>query len=266
MLPGYNQERPVERNYLDFEEKLINGLEELDLEGLSLMTYGSFVRGDYNPGRSDIDAVMTFPDDVVINKENLSLVGKVLQQALRENNVPFQVSVTDLTTMRDGRFNTYDESFYGYFQEEGKIIVGPDYRAEFCYELPTMNEQIPVRFNLRKSRIGLLFAEHYREEDYESFLGKFTKTLDSVSRGSKQILYFFDGELRKNRFAAEAFLQNTFPTIDVEPLLKIKELYHDPAKLDSLYRQPEEVLKLWNSSVTFFEEMIREYIKKHPKA
>jgi len=76
-------------------------------------------------------------------------------------------------------------------------------RPEFCYELPTMNEQIPVRFNLRKSRTGLLFAEHDREEDYETFLRRFTKTLDSVSRGSKQILYFSDGEMRKNRFAAQ---------------------------------------------------------------
>lgn len=265
MLLGYNQERPTERNYRDFEEKLVRGLTDLSQEGLSLMIYGSFIRGDYNPGRSDIDAVMTFPDDVVIDKQNLGLVGKVLHQALKGNNIPFQVSVTDLSTMRDGRFNTYDESFDAYFDEEGEIVVGPDYRPEFCYELPTMNEQIPVRFNLRKSRTGLLFAEHDRQEDYENFLRRFTKTLDSVSRGSKQILYFSDGELRKNRFAAQRLVQEVFPAVDVEPLVRIKELYHDPAKLDSLYQQPEEVMKLWNSSVTFFEEMIMEYIKKHPK-
>lgn len=89
--------------------------------------------------------------------------------------------------------------------------------------------------------------------------------MDSVSRGSKQILYFSDGELRKNRFAAQRLVQEVFPAVDIEPLVRIKKLYQDLEKLDSLYEQPEEVMKLWNSSLTFFEEMIREYIKKYPK-
>ena len=221
--------------------------------------------GDYNPGRSDIDAVMTFSDDVIIDKKDLGLVSKVLQQALEGNNIPFQVSVTDFSTMKDGRFNTFDASFKNYFSEEGKIVVGPDYRTDFCYELPTMDEQVPVRFNLRKARAGLLFSEHDKLQDYETFLVKFTKTLDSVSRGSKQILYFIDGELRKNRFAAQKLVQKFFPIVDTEPLARIKNLYHNPEKLNKLYHKPGEIIKLWNSSVTFFEEMIREYIKKYPK-
>jgi len=265
MLLGYNQKRPQARNYDDFIDKLTRGLKEADIKGLSLMIYGSYVRGDHNPGRSDIDAVMTFPEEVVIDKQNLNLAGRVLQHALKDNNIPFQVSVTDLTTMRDGRFNTYDRSFQGYFDEEGRIIAGPDYRPEFCYELPTMNEQVPVRFNLRKSRTGLLFAEHDRAEDYETFLKRFVKTLDSVSRGSKQILYFTDGKLRKNRFVAERLVQKVFPEVDTEPLERIRKLYHEPSRLDSLFEKPEEVMKLWNSSITFFEIMIREFIRKNPK-
>ena len=42
---GYNQKRPLERNYKDFEQKLIGGLKNLSIKGLSLMIYGSFVRG-----------------------------------------------------------------------------------------------------------------------------------------------------------------------------------------------------------------------------
>jgi hypothetical protein len=264
MILGYNQERPKEENYRDFDRKLVEGLERLNIDGLSLMIYGSYIRGDYHPGRSDIDAVMTFSDDVVIDKEDLQSVGKVMCNALDGNNVPFQVSVTDIATMKDGRFNTYDESFRDYFEEEGRVVIGPDYREEFKYELPTMNEQIPVRFNLRKSRFGLLFAEHDRTEDYESFVNRFNKTLDSVSRGSKQILYFIDGTLRKNRFAASDLIRDFFPEIDTEPLVRIKGLYKSPDKLDRLYKDPEEAMILWNSSLTFFEEMIREYIRKLP--
>ncbi len=264
MLLGYNQPRPTEENYADFRDKLVAGIKDLDIAGLSLMIYGSYVRGDHDVGRSDVDAVMIFPDDVVIDKRNLAQVATVLHRALKGNNVPFQVSVSDLTTMKDGRFNTYDESFKDYFFEEG-IIVGADYRGEFKYKFPTMSEQTPVRFNLRKSRIGLLFAEHDLHEDYETFLRRFIKTMDGASRGSKQILFFMDGTLRKTRFAAQDLITDVFPEIDITPLLRIKELYQDPAKLDDIYKKPEEIMELWNSTVTFFEEMIRGFIRKAPR-
>ena len=45
MILGYNQARPTAENYHDFQSKLVSGLKNLDIEGLSLMFYGSFVRG-----------------------------------------------------------------------------------------------------------------------------------------------------------------------------------------------------------------------------
>ena len=264
MILGYNKERPKAKNYRDFEHKLVSGLTELGIDGLSLMLYGSYVRGDLDIGRSDIDAVMIFPDNVVIDKQNLHKASIVIHQALKGNHVPFQVNVTDATTMKDGRFDSYDNSFRGYFDEEARI-TGIDYRPQINYELPTMNEQVSVRFNLRKTRSGLLFAEHDMNEDYESFLVKFTKSLDAVSRSSKQILYFVDGKLRKNRFSAMQIIRENFPEVNIGPLSRIKRVYNNPRELDDLYRNPLKVLEFWNSTVTFMEEMIREYIKKHPK-
>ncbi len=264
MILGYNKERPKVENYRDFEQRLVSGLTDLGIDGLSLMLYGSYVRGDFDIGRSDIDAVMIFPDNVVINKQNLNRVSGVLHQALNENNIPFQVNVTDATIMRDGRFNNYDNSFRSYFDEEARI-TGTDYRPQINYELPTMNEQVPVRFNLRKTRTGLLFAEHDRYVDYEAFLIKFTKSLDAVSRCSKQILYFVDGELRKNRFSAVQVINETFPEVNLESLLRIKKIYNNPQELDDLYKKPKEILDLWNSAVTFMEEMIRGYIERYPR-
>ena len=264
MILGYNKQRPTEKNYKDFERKLVRGLSDLEIDGLSLMLYGSYIRGDYNPGRSDIDAVLIFPDNVIINKQNLHRTSIILNDALQGNNISFQVTVTDIATMKDGRFNSYDKSFKEYFDEEARI-TGTDYREQITYELPTMNEQVPLRFNLRKMRTGLLFAEHDKREDYEAFLTKFNKSLDAVSRGSKQILYIMDGELRKNRFSALRETSNNFSEFNVEPLVHIKDLYHNPKKLDKLYKQPGDMLKLWNSSVTLFEEMIKAYIEKVPK-
>jgi predicted nucleotidyltransferase len=262
MIIGYNTERPRAENYTDFEKKFVLGLSGLKINGLSLMLYGSYVRGDYVAGRSDIDAVLIFPDDVVIDKQNLHRVSMVLHQALKGNNIPFQVTVTDATTMRDGRFNSYDESFREYFDEEARI-TGTDYRPQITYELPTMNEQVPIRFNLRKTRTGLLFAEHDKNEDYETFLAKFNKSLDAVSRGSKQIIYLIDGELRKNRFSAVKVIGQTFPEVNLELLLRIKQLYNNPHKFDEIYKNPDQVLDLWNSAVTLMEEMIRGYLQRN---
>ena len=83
------------------------------------MLYGSFVRGDYTAGRSDIDAVLTFPHDVVIPKEFMHEASVAVYHALRGNNVPFQISPLDITIIQDGRFNSFTDDFYDYFQSEG---------------------------------------------------------------------------------------------------------------------------------------------------
>jgi predicted nucleotidyltransferase len=262
MLAGYNQRRPTKENYEDFLSKLVSGLR--DFEGLSLMLYGSHVRGDSVPGRSDIDAVLITPDDVVMDKKRLEGMAHVLNEALKGNPVPFQVTLSDLATMKDGRFNSYNSPFREYFEQEGLVIVGPDYKSEFNYSVPEHPEQGSVTFNLRKARQGLLFAEHDRATDYELFLRRFNKTLDAASRGSKQILFMNDGNLRKNRFSALDEIPQVFPSVDVEPLRRIKHLYHHLDELDRLYTKPTEVMALWNSSVTFFEQMIQAYLKGKP--
>jgi hypothetical protein len=264
MILGYNQARPKKQDYEEFEKKLVSGISGLNIDGLSLMLYGSYVRGDSDFGRSDIDAVLIFPDKYVINKENLHKASVVVHEALKGKNVPFQVTVTDIETMRDGRFNSYDDTFEPYFKEEARI-TGKDYRPEIKYELPTMNEQSAVRFNLRKIRTGLLFAEHDKNEDYDAFLSKFNKSLDAVSRGSKQIVYFVDGVMRKNRFSGIDAVRETFPNVYVDTLLKIKRLYKNHEQLDAIYKKPDKALELWNSAATFFEEMIKAYIEICPR-
>lgn len=264
MVLGYNKSRPTAENYHDFIDKLVRGLKDLGNGGLSLMIYGSFVRGDYTPGRSDIDAVLTFPHDVVIDKEFVHEVSVALHEALDGNNVPFQVSPLDITTMRDGTFNSFTYEFYSYFQSEGKVVVGPDYRTEMACLQTKSGEENTLSHNLRKARQALLFSEHDKQENYEKFLERFDSSLNAASRGSKQILYLIDGELRKNRFSALKELPGHFPAVNLEPLERIRDLYDNPEKLDKLYKNPDETIRVWNSAVTFFEEVIREYIRKFP--
>lgn len=132
-----------------------------------------------------------------------------------------------------------------------------------CLKTKT-GEESTLSHNLRKTRIALMFAEHDRQEDYERFLERFNGTLNAASRGSKQILYLVDGELRKNRFSALQELGRHFPVVNVEPLERVRDLYHHPEKLDRLYRNSEEVMEVWNSATTFLEEVVREYVHKFP--
>ncbi len=264
MIPGYNAPRPTKKNYDDFFNKLVDGLRLTDIRGLGLLVYGSVVRKEMNYGRSDIDAVLVFDDDTVINKRNLQECSTVLSWAMEGNNVPFQVTVTDRRTMQDGRFNAYNPSFRDYFMEEGLPVFGPDYRREFRFAMPDHPDQNALTFNLRKCRQGLLFAEHDSRENYELFLQRFGKSLDAVSRGSKQVLGMIDGRVRKNRFSALSELEREFPKIDSAPLERIRHLYTHLDELDALYSQPKQIVEVWQSSLTFLEELIRRYMNRFP--
>ena len=101
MVLGYDEKRPRIENYFDFISKFTWGIQDLG-DDISLMVYGSYIREDDVPGRSDIDAVLVFPDEVIIDKEKLKLASMTLAKAQKGNNIPFQVTVTDIVTIRDG--------------------------------------------------------------------------------------------------------------------------------------------------------------------
>ncbi len=260
MVLGYDEKRPSEKNYKDFLEKLVVGLERLGNKEISLMIYGSYVRGDYVPGRSDIDALLIFPNEVVIDKTVFKEASIILSRAQELNNIPFQITPTDLKTMQEGRFNSYSPDFEPYFKEESKIIFGSDYRNKFVYKMSTHPSQDAVKFNLRKSRQGLLFSEYDKQINYTRFLERFNKTLDATSRASKQIITMVDGRFRKNRFSALEELSKIFPEVNIEPLIKIKGLYHNLEEMDKIYKNPKELIIVWNDSVHFFESLIKAYI------
>lgn len=264
MLIGYNCPRPTRENYDDFVSKLKEGLMGLNIKGLSLMVYGSYVRNDCDFGRSDIDGVLILSDNVVLNKANLASCSVVFSKALGGNNVPIQIGISDLTTMTDGRFNSYNQTFEDYFKQEGTILLGLDYRREFRFSMPTHPEQSPLTFNLRKCRQGLLMSQRDLETDYESFLRKFNKSLDAISRGSKQILHMADGRLTHNRFSALERISQVFPDLDTRLLKELKNLYQHPEELDELYRDTDKTLDVWNRGLTFFEEMIKTYVERFP--
>lgn len=262
---GYDEPWPKRKDYKLFLDKLIPRLESLGEKGLSVMVHGSFVTEQFIPGISDIDIVIIFPYDVVIDKRFMGEFSKVLHQTLSEHKIPFQPSPLDTTTMRDGRFNSFMNEFDYYFTKQGKIVIGPDYRKEIRLMELKKGDEGALSHNLRKMRQGLMYAERDKENDYPRFLEKFKATMNAASRGAKQIIYLSSGGQRENRFSALGELGKEFPEVDIEPLKEIKYLYHNLKRMEKVYHNPEEAMRVYNSSATFLEEVVRAYIRKHPR-
>lgn len=264
MIPGYDVPRATRIEYERFERDLVSGLQNENLPGVSLLLYGSYIRGEYDTGRSDIDGVLTFPDDVEINKANLMTTSRVLSESLQESNIPLQIAIADRATLKDGRFNSFEEDFRDYFLEEGRIVVGPDYRQETRYASLKPAVLGRATFNLRKSRAGLFHSEHDLRTDRGKLVKNFGKGLDGAINATKQIAYLTDNKLRKNKFSSLQFIEEIYPKVDLSPLFEIRAAYKNPKLLDALYQDTNAMMQLWIASLTSFEQMVKGYMKKVP--
>ena len=269
MTLGYDKPRPNRGQYHSFLDVACRGLERLGNKDLGLTIYGSFVRGDYIVGESDIDAVLVFPNNVVTDKRFFREVARNLNEARKKTGFPmedlFQVCPLDIGIMGDGRFNSLTEEFRDYFAMERRVLLGPDYTQDFVYELKKEGDMSALSHNLRKTRIALLHSAYTQENDLPAFVHGFHSTLKAASRASKQLLHLTDGKLRLNRFSALEELQRVFPEVDVKPLVLMRRLYTNPKDMDKVYRNPVEALGYWNSFMTFFEEVVRAYQEKFPR-
>ena len=68
--------------------------------------------------------------------------------------------------------------------------------------------------------------------------------------------------MRKNRFSALEELSKVFSNIDLEPLIRMKTIYHNLEELDSLYQNSDKIIKVWEDSVSFFESLIKAYLDR----
>lgn len=52
-----------------------------------LYIYGSYARGDYNVGRSDIDGGIILDSDVITDKTKVMELAKIIKEGLEQNRV-----------------------------------------------------------------------------------------------------------------------------------------------------------------------------------
>jgi len=264
MVLGYDEPRPSKQEYFEVERKLVDALRSFESEGLSLMSYGSFSRGEAVYGESDNDKILMFPHDFVIDKKFMHEISLVFNSVLKCTTVPLQISPLDFGTARDGRFNSFGINWDNHLREKAKIEFGPDYRNEIKYLDPKESLIHTISHNLRKNRIGLIFSEFYRNNAGLKYREKFHSSLKGITSNLKHLLTSIDGKVRENRFSTIESLSLQFPLIDISPLKETKELFQNPLKLDRVYQDEREIRRIWEENSTFFEQIIKEYVRQFP--
>ncbi len=264
MIPGYDFPRPEKMHYDAFVEELVHGLNNLGEKRLSLMLYGSYPSGRYQAGRSDIDAVLLVPGDVVTDKRFLDGASVVLQSVQRQNHVPFQVAVSDWTLFGDGRFSPYLADFTPFFALEGKVLLGEDPRPYLTRETTRDGIFHTMSFNLRKARVGILLGEYLLENDYPKYIKTFHGVLDATARAATKILHVRDGQPRPEKRGAKAICE-VYPEVDGRVFDEIQFLYTDLSRLDHIYKDRSRMQDMMTRATTTFETMIRGYRKEYPE-
>lgn len=277
MVLGFNERRPTKEEYKQVQNILVNGLKELDIRGLVYLVYGSYARGNprfnENLGDSDIDGILIFPDEYIINKDNFKRVKQVYQKATRDSTVPLKLSVMDMGVLRDGRFFTYEPQFRRQFLDESKLLVDGGWEKE-----DLVNEMNFIKYfdsklllamwNLRSLRKDFLkfdfeeFDESYRRDySYISFVKAFNNVLSQPGTLISKIPYWCCGEeytsIRYGR--GFEYMKQEFSHIDFSPAEKSFRLLHNFAELDNIYLNPKEMLYHWEASMTMYEQLVKEY-------
>ncbi|MDP3728902.1 MAG: hypothetical protein Q8R18_05645 [bacterium] len=262
MIPGYNAPRASAKQYEDFLEILVKGLSGLQDEDISFMIYGSYAGGRAQHGRSDIDACLLVPGEVVTNKSVLDAAALVVASAQRDNTIPFQVAVSDWILFADERFSPYMHNFKEYF-EQGRVLVGRDPRETLTKETYRDEVFVSLAFNLRKARTGILLSYYHEEQDYEKLVKDFQKIIDSSLRAGTQLLRMRDGIARSEKFSGMNI--NDIYQVNISCLEEVRWLYKDLSRLDEIYLKPERMRNMMVRSTTCFETMIQEYRKEYPE-
>ena len=114
---------------MDYEEFLTCFSRRLSTENkdVCFYVYGSYLRGSFIAGISDIDGGLILPGGPISSRKKVILIAKSLDESLSDLDIDFDFNLTDRKTNLDGRFLSYSQSMTDYIKENGKVFSGPEY-------------------------------------------------------------------------------------------------------------------------------------------
>lgn len=259
VIPGYTQSRATQENYDDFVDIFTKKIAEENI-GISLIGYGTYFNKPYTIGRSDIDMLIIFSDDVVINKDNFSKASNILANSLLKsklNHRYLNLIPLDYTTLRNGRLNPFENDYH--LNNYSTVLCGDVDSNEFNYLLPQTTGLHTFRHNLTKVRKSTLIFDYLCEEEKESAVDLFQKGLDKITSSTRIAMQMIDSDLSGKRFD-DGELKKMFLNVDFQIYDKLKELYAKPKELDSLYVDNLVMKNVLYKGLTFMEELAKEYL------
>lgn len=258
-VTGYNLPLAKARDYNKFvrlfSEKIKNSQTDISLIG-----YGTYFDKTYDVGRSDVDMLVVFPNEFVINKFSLSLVSKSLSESINESNLPsdyLNLIPLDLGSMLDGRLNPFENEYH--LNNHAKVLIGAVDSSKFKYYLPTVSGLHTFRHNITKTRKNALFFPHIYSEDDERAVEGFKKSLDKITSSTRIVMQMMQDNISGKRFD-DGMVRELFPQVDFRTYDYLKKMYRKPKLLSNLYKEQFVMEHILNEGLTFMEELSKAYI------
>lgn len=247
------------KDYEDFIQDFSKQLE--GFSDICFYIYGSMLRNDFVPGRSDIDGGLIADCNVVTPKDRVLRLSECLADCLDKYPVETQFNLTDRVTNAEGRFLDYPESYTRFFTDGAKIISGPDFVSGMNGLNFKNSELEAAAFGMRKARNFLLMSMHYRRQRPDLLRDYAKKTLDTLAGLPKKLINLKRGKLIVNRDDALVALKDLLPGYDQSTLREVLE----KRKSANSFLEACGDFDFCVDSVSAIEDMIKNYMVEFPE-
>ncbi len=253
-------------DYDGLVRELVLGLSELEQE-ICFYLYGSYVRGDYRPGVSDIDGGIILEGNYVTNKQLVKKISRIFKEARKKYPIRLQFNLTERGSNKDGRFLSYDKSYTDYIKHEARTLLG---NGQWVQELNGLDFKSgtleSLAFGLRKVRNALLNWDYIEEKDEREANELAVNTFNTTIAVPKRIRYIDEGVLYPKKLSSLNWFKETYPGVNLAPLVDIMSLMYSQESLERAMTDRKGLKELLFLAATFYEEVAREYCKKRSLA
>ncbi len=256
---------PTKENYDGFVMELVGGLGKKHPD-ICFYAYGSYIDGNCNYGRSDIDGGLILNSGIVTPKEEVLDLAADLASALGKNRVKTQFNLLDKGTCRDGRFLAYTKDYTDWIRRVGKVLSGPNYLEDLNgldFKSGVLHN---AAFNLRKARNNLLYSFDTINTDPNRFRERTEKVLETLAKLPKFLIWLRRGDIVVPRVRGREELRKMLGDVDLSFLEELEGLLTQPSKFYSELEDTDRALSLMVKGVDTMEQMVQAYVREFPKA
>jgi predicted nucleotidyltransferase len=150
----------------DSHEKVVSYLLSKcqDLPIMSILTYGSYARGDYKP-KSDIDMLVVV-DSLRYHAKDLKSLIKACEICQKKFHVVMQMDIildSEIELWNKGvLLDGHSFSDLSFYNKDGKVLFGEDIRKKFRLP-PDFREKAQVNLEIIESEFKLWFCHTYHQ-------------------------------------------------------------------------------------------------------